>query len=200
MRESLAGRSLSSRRYLDRRRRQLRALLRAREKVELCLFDSADGDERIGPHSAARADATWCGTAILPDARPNQLYGYRVYGPYDPAQRPPLQPEQESSWIHTRNRSRVRFGGPTRCSATASAIPRGTSRSTIATTPPYAPLAAVIDPAFTWGDDRPPRTPWHNTVIYEMHVRGFSRLHPDDSGAPARHLRSAHDRAGDRRT
>src|SRR3989441_6830849 len=42
----------------------------------------------------------------------------------------------------------------------------------------YAPLAAVVDPAFTWGDDRAPRTPWHNTVIYEMHVRGFSKLHP----------------------
>ena len=45
----------------------------------------------------------------------------------------------------------------------------------------FAPLAAVVDPAFTWGDDRPPRTPWHNTVIYEMHVRGFSKRHPDDS-------------------
>jgi glycogen operon protein len=40
----------------------------------------------------------------------------------------------------------------------------------------FAPLAAVIDPAFTWGDDRPPRTPWHKTVIYEMHVKGFSQL------------------------
>src|SRR5262249_60732942 len=43
----------------------------------------------------------------------------------------------------------------------------------------FAPIAAVLDPAFTWGDDRPPRTPWHNTVIYEMHVRGFSIQHPD---------------------
>jgi isoamylase len=43
---------------------------------------------------------------------------------------------------------------------------------------PFAPLAAVIDPAFTWGDDRAPRTPWHKTVIYEMHVKGFSKLHP----------------------
>ena len=41
-----------------------------------------------------------------------------------------------------------------------------------------APLGVVIDPAFTWGDDRPPRTPWHETVIYELHVKGFTRLHP----------------------
>jgi glycogen operon protein len=46
----------------------------------------------------------------------------------------------------------------------------------------FAPLAAVIDTAFTWGDDRPPRTPWHKTVIYEMHVKGFTELHP---GVPA---------------
>ena len=34
-------------------------------------------------------------------------------------------------------------------------------------------------PAFTWGDDRPPRTPWHKTIIYELHVKGFTKLHPD---------------------
>ncbi|MEZ5320458.1 MAG: glycogen debranching protein GlgX, partial [Vicinamibacterales bacterium] len=44
---------------------------------------------------------------------------------------------------------------------------------------PYAPLAAVVDPAFDWGDDRPPRTPWCDTVIYELHVKGFTRLHPE---------------------
>ena len=44
---------------------------------------------------------------------------------------------------------------------------------------PYAPLAAVVDRAFTWGDDRPPRTPWHETLIYELHVKGFTQLHPD---------------------
>jgi glycogen operon protein len=42
----------------------------------------------------------------------------------------------------------------------------------------YAPLAVVIDTAFTWGDDRPPRTPWHKTLIYELHVKGFTKLHP----------------------
>jgi glycogen operon protein len=62
----------------------------------------------------------------------------------------------------------------------------------------FAPLAAVVDPAFTWGDDRPPKTPWHNTVIYEMHVRGFSKTASPDPGAAPRHLRSADDRTGDR--
>ena len=43
----------------------------------------------------------------------------------------------------------------------------------------HAPLAAVVDTAFTWGDDRPLRTPWHETIIYELHVRGFTARHPD---------------------
>ena len=42
-----------------------------------------------------------------------------------------------------------------------------------------APLAAVVDDAFTWGDDRPPRTPWNKTIIYELHVKGFTKLHPE---------------------
>ena len=41
------------------------------------------------------------------------------------------------------------------------------------------PKCRVVDTAFTWGDDRPPRTPWHETVIYELHVKGFTQLHPD---------------------
>src|SRR4030095_12469785 len=41
---------------------------------------------------------------------------------------------------------------------------------------PYAPLAAVADTAFTWGADRPLRIPWHDTIIYELHVRGFTQL------------------------
>src|SRR4030067_1018233 len=66
----------------------------------------------------------------------------------------------------------------------------------------FAPLAAVADAAFTWGDDTRPRTPWHETLIYELHVKGFTELHPDvpphlhgtyaglASGAVIRHLKS----------
>ena len=53
----------------------------------------------------------------------------------------------------------------------------------------FAPLAAVIDPAFTWGDDRPPRTPWHKTVIYEMHVKGFTQA---ASGSCPKRLRGTY--------
>jgi len=69
---------------------------------------------------------------------------------------------------------------------------------------PYAPLAQVVDTAFTWGDDRPPRTPWHKTFIYEVHVRGFTKKHPNipesmrgayiglASDASIQHLRDLH--------
>ena len=62
--------------------------------------------------------------------------------------------------------------------ATNSAIRRPISRLTTGIARRLRPLAAVIDPAFTWGDDRPPRTPWHKTVIYELHVKGFTQKNP----------------------
>ena len=49
----------------------------------------------------------------------------------------------------------------------------------------------MIDPAFTWGDDRPPRIPWHKTVIYELHVKGFTQKNPLVPGAPPGQLRRA---------
>ena len=54
---------------------------------------------------------------------------------------------------------------------------------------PFVPKSVVVDPAFDWGDDRPPRTPWHDTVIYEVHVKGFTARHPDVPRDAARHLR-----------
>ena len=124
-----------------------------------------------------QTDMVWHG--YLPDVRPGPALRLSRPRPVRSRRRPSLQPEQGRRSIRTRRRSAARSAGPTRCSATRSATPTATSRSTRATTRAFAPLAAVIDPAFTWGDDRPPRTPWHETVIYEMHVKGFTKLHPD---------------------
>jgi glycogen operon protein len=114
----------------------------------------------------------------LPDARPGQLYGYRVHGPYDPGaghrfnpNKVVLDPYAKSIGRQVRWDDSV-FGytiGDPRDDLSFDARDNGASSS----------LAAVIDPAFTWGDDRPPRTPWHKTVIYEMHVKGFTKLHPN---------------------
>jgi isoamylase len=145
-------------------------------KVELCLFDSADATkESLKIPLTEQTDQVWHG--LLPDARPNQLYGYRVHGPYDPAAGHRFNPNKIVMDPYAKSVARTirwademfgyQVGHPDEDLSFD-------ARDNAA----YAPLAAVVDPAFTWGDDRPPRTPWHNTVIYEMHVRGFTKRHP----------------------
>ncbi len=146
-------------------------------KVELCLFDGPDATkERVRIPLPEQTDMVW--HAFLPDARPNQLYGYRVHGPYEPVAGHRFNPNKVVMDPYAKSVARTirwaddmfgyEVGHP---DADVSFDARDNAWC--------APLAAVVDPAFTWGDDRPPRTPWHNTVIYEMHTRGFSKLHPD---------------------
>jgi glycogen operon protein len=150
-------------------------------RVELCLFDPANPTvEQARIALPEQTDMVWHG--FLPDIRPNQLYGYRVHGPYTPAEGHRFNPNKVVLDPYARSVARMirwademfgyRVGDP---DEDASFDDRDNAA--------YAPLAAVVDPSFTWGDDRPPRTPWHNTVIYEMHVRGFSMRHP---GIPER--------------
>ena len=145
-------------------------------KVELCLFDSVNAtEESVCIALPEQTDMVWHG--FFPDIRPNQLYGYRVHGPYEPRQGHRFNPNKVVMDPYAKSVARMirwademfgyRVGDP---EADLSRDDRDSA--------PFAPLAAVVDPAFTWGDDRPPRTPWHRTVIYEMHVRGFSKRHP----------------------
>jgi glycogen operon protein len=146
-------------------------------KVDLCLFDAPDA-----PLPSAcvplpeHTDMVWHG--YFPDVRPGQLYGFRVHGPYEPHIGHRFNPHKIVMDPYARSVGRnvrwddamfgYRIGDP---AADLSFDVRDNAA--------FCPLAAVIDTAFTWGDDRPPRTPWHKTVIYEMHVKGFSRLHPE---------------------
>jgi glycogen operon protein len=145
-------------------------------RVELCLFESLESrqeSERIV--LPEQTDMVWHG--FLPDARPNQLYGYRVHGPYDPAQGHRFNPNKVVMDPYARSVARtIRWADEMfgyRVGDAAGDLSFDTRDNA-----EYAPLAAVVDPAFTWGGDRPPRRAWHDTVIYEMHVRGFSKLHP----------------------
>ena len=143
-------------------------------KVELCLFDSADARrESLRIEMKEQTDQVW--HCFLPDAMPGQLYGYRVHGPYDPANG------------HRFNAHKVlldpyakMLGRNVRWDDSLFAYKIGTDDLTFDTrdSAPFAPLATVVDTAFTWGDDRPPRTPWHKTLIYEVHVKGFTQLMP----------------------
>ena len=145
-------------------------------KVELGLFESVDATTEAARIALPeQTDMVWHG--FFPDIRPNQLYGYRVHGPYEPGEGHRFNPHKVVMDPYAKSVARMirwadenfgyRVGDP---GADLSCDDRDSA--------PFAPLAAVVDPAFTWGDDRPPRTPWHRTVIYEMHVRGFSMRHP----------------------
>ena len=147
-------------------------------KVELCLFDSAGRRKGIAAASHCPRAPTWSGTATCPTSCPEQVYGYRVYGPYEPAKGHRFNPNKvlldpyakaiarETQWSD--DMWGYKLGDP---QADLSFDERDSAA--------FAPLAAVIDEAFTWGDDRPPQTPWNKTIIYEMHVKGFTKLHPD---------------------
>jgi isoamylase len=145
--------------------------------VELCLFDSArDERESARVRMPERTDLVW--HAYLPDVQPGQVYGYRVHGPYDPRAGHRFNPAKVLVDPYAKAIARaVRWGDEMygyRIGDPAEDLSRDDRDSA-----PFAPLAVVVEPAFTWGDDAPPRTPWHETVIYELHVKGFTRLHPD---------------------
>jgi isoamylase len=138
--------------------------------VELCLVDG-DGEHRV---ELTEMDGfVWHG--YLPDVGPGQRYGYRIHGPYEPAKgyrcnpaKLLLDPYGKAVDGQVRWHEALfgyRFSDPARASTADSA--------------PYMPTNVVINPFFDWGDDRPPRTPYHGTVIYEAHVRGLTLRHPD---------------------
>jgi isoamylase len=144
--------------------------------VELCLFDRpSDARESARVAFTERDGFVW--HAYLPDVRPGQLYGYRVHGPWAPARGHRFNPAKLLIDPYARALS-----GPIRWSddllghdaATAGGDPPA-SRSDSAGA---MPKCVVVESAFSWGDDRPPRTPWSRTVIYECHLRGLTKLHP----------------------
>jgi isoamylase len=148
--------------------------------VELCLFSSSEpgATETRIPLTECN-DRVW--HAYLPDVRPGQQYGYRVHGPYDPANGHRFNPHKLLLDPYAKLVAR-----PIRWDDSLFGYPVGTDdlRFDDRDSAAYAPLAQVVDTAFTWADDRPPQTPWHKTVVYECHVKGFTRNMP---GVPAEH-------------
>ncbi|WP_119459310.1 glycogen debranching protein GlgX [Rhodospirillaceae bacterium SYSU D60014] len=146
------------------------------EKVELCLFDERGERELERIALPEFTDEVWHG--YLPDARPGQLYGYRVHGPYDPRNGHRFNPHKllldpYAKALHGTLRWSdahygYRVGHP---DADLSFDTRDNAAG--------MPKCRIVDTAFTWGEDRRPRRPWHETIIYELHVRGFTKLHPD---------------------
>jgi isoamylase len=145
------------------------------EKVELCLFDPRGRRETARIPLPERTDQVWHG--YLPQARPGLIYGYRVHGPIAPEQGHRFNPHKllldpyAKAIVGPLRWSDAHFGYRIGHADADLSLDRRDSAA-------VSPKAKVIDPAFTWGDDRPPRIPWHDTLIYELHVKGFTRLNP----------------------
>ncbi|MFV9507670.1 MAG: glycogen debranching protein GlgX [Oscillochloridaceae bacterium umkhey_bin13] len=149
-------------------------------RVELCLFDSPTAPrEATRLALPERTEDVWHG--YVPGLSPGQLYGYRVYGPYNPSQG------------HRFNPHKLLIDP---CAAALTALPgwdkalygyRVGSPYTDLTigkrdSAPFAPRSVVVDPTFAWGADQPPAIPLQDSVIYELHVKGFTQQMP---GVPA---------------
>jgi isoamylase len=145
--------------------------------VELCLFDHAD-DKKESARIAVveRTSGTW--HIRLDGIKPGQLYGYRVNGPYEPerglrfnAHKLLLDPYAKAIGRPLRWADELfgyRIGDP---AGDLSFDERDSA--------PFAPLGMVVDEQFDWSDEQRPVIPWHRTIIYEAHVRGLTKLHPD---------------------
>jgi isoamylase len=147
--------------------------------VDLCLFSHrGDAEEAARIRLRERTDQIW--HAYLPDVRPGQLYGFRMHGPYAPEDGHRFNPAKLLLDPYARA-----ISGTIRWSDALSGysmeppmevrdlVPDGTNSAG------GLPKCVVVESAFSWGDDKPPRTPWNRTVIYEAHVKGMTMLHPD---------------------
>jgi len=144
-------------------------------KVELCLFDAHGRRELERIVLPEYTDEVWHG--YLPDARPGTVYGYRVYGPHEPAAGHRFNPAKllldpyARAHVGSLRWSDALFGYRLDSARKDLSIDRRDSAAAM-------PKCRVMDPAFTWGHDRPPAVSWDRTIFYETHVRGHTMRHP----------------------
>jgi isoamylase len=143
--------------------------------VQLLLFDDPDSGTPAATVSLQEVtDRVW--HAYLPDVRPGDLYGYKIDGPYEPSSGHRFNNHKLLIDPYARAVSGLvdwdddLFGYTVGHEDDDLSLDQRDSSARM-------PKSVVVDPAFTWGDDRPPRTPWNRTVIYEAHVRGMTMQH-----------------------
>ena len=143
-------------------------------KVELCLFDGDGQTELERIELPEYTDEIWHG--YLPAARPGTTYGYRVHGPYEPDAGHRFNPNKLLLDPYAKQLVGELKWGPEVFGYKLNAKDKDLSfddRDSAA----FVPKCRVIDPAFTWGPERRPRVSWEQTIIYEMHARGFTMRH-----------------------
>ena len=146
------------------------------DRVDLCLFDaSADAEESERITLPERTNNIWHG--YFPDMRPGQLYGFRVHGPYDPYNGHRFNPAKLLLDPYARA-----ISGTVQWDDSLFGYTVGAPERDLVLDPRdsagHLPKGVVVETAFSWGDDRPPRTHWSRTLIYECHVKGMTARHP----------------------
>lgn len=145
-------------------------------RVELCLFSPNGRKELCRLPLPECTDEIWHG--YLPTGEPGLLYGYRVHGPYEPAQGHRFNPHKLLLDPYARQLS-----GPVQWGDALFGYRLNSSKADLSLdrrdSAPMMPKAVVVDDSFHWGDDRLPATPWSRTVIYEAHLKGLSMQRED---------------------
>src|SRR5438105_4052203 len=145
-------------------------------KVEVCLFDEAGKKELHRIDLPEFTDEIWHG--YIPDLQPGTVYGYRVHGPYEPEHGHRFNPNKLLLDPYANA-----IEGPIRYESANTLPYRPTGAEDADLAPDGAddavaiPKCVVVDGRFDWEGDHPPRTPWNETVIYEVHVKGFTIRH-----------------------
>ena len=145
-------------------------------KVEVCLFDSAGATERERIVLPEYTDQVWHG--YLPDVAPGSVYGFRVHGPYAPLEGHRFNPNK--LLLDPYARAHI---GQMRWAPECFGYTVGAEGDDLTfderDSAPFVPKCIVVDPDFDWkGQPRTRQVPWDNTIIYEAHVKGFTKLHP----------------------
>jgi isoamylase len=142
------------------------------ERVELCLFDPDGHEQRV---ALTEVDGyVW--HASISGIGPGQRYGYRVHGPYEPTTGRRCNPAKLLLDPYA-----TAIDGDVEWDPAVYSYPLGGDDLVVQghDSAPFVPRSVVTNPWFEWGDDRQLRRPWHETVVYELHVKGFTARHPD---------------------
>ncbi|MGH7153692.1 MAG: glycogen debranching protein GlgX, partial [Acetobacteraceae bacterium] len=144
-------------------------------KVELCLFDGPGSRELERIELPEYTNEIYHG--YLPEARPGTIYAYRVHGPYEPEQGHRFNPNKLVLDPYAKAHVGQLTWDPA-CFGHTIGAEDGDLSFDERDSAPFVPKCRVIDPAFTWGRVRQPEVPWERSIVYEAHVRGFTRRHP----------------------
>ena len=143
----------------------------AAERVELCLFDEDGAERRI---DVTEVDAfVW--HVYLPAVQPGQRYGYRVHGPFDPAAGLRCDPSKLLLDPYAKAIAGMASNHPSLYSYDFEDPEKRNTEDSAA----HTMHSVVVSPFFDWGNDHPPAHEYHDTVIYEAHVKGLTMLHPE---------------------